>query len=374
MEHPRNNSLRAGDKRLTRRQFLERSAAIGVGFALAPSLIAACGGEEAPDTGSPASAPVTLTFVSYGGGYQEAQVKAWLDPYVAANPHVTIVQDSPSDYAKLKAMVESGNVTWDVVDIGNDFGLPPDAPDYLEPIDKSVVTAWATPLSGVQNSDWRVGEQTASYMIAYRTDIVDTPVRDWADFYDLEKIPGKRCHWKYVAGGVLESALLADGLTQEELYPLDLDRAFAKLDTIKDELVWWESGAQAMQLLGDGEVAVGALWTGRAYDLQREGKPVELAWGQHLMFTEYFAVPKGSRNVAEAMKLIAYMTSVEHNAELSYHWVVGPATEGAMDNVDPESKDFISASHLDQAVFFDDQYYAQDFDAADEAFQSWLQS
>ncbi len=35
-----------------------------------------------------------------------------------------------------------------------------------------------------------------------------------------------------------------------------VDRAFAKLDTIKDSVVWWEAGAQPPQLLADGEVVM----------------------------------------------------------------------------------------------------------------------
>ena len=179
-------------------------------------------------------AGTTLTVSSYGGAYQEAQRKGWFEPY-AALTGVTIVESEDSANATIKAQVESGQVTWDVVDVGNDFGLEGNA-DVLEPLDYTRIPKDEI-LPGFADT-YRVAAITYGIVMAYRTDKFDgaTP-QNWADFFDLAKFPGKRGLYDYSTGGVLEIALLADGVAPKDLYPLDVPRALAKLDTIKDSIV-----------------------------------------------------------------------------------------------------------------------------------------
>lgn len=73
---------------------------------------------------------------------------------------------------------------------------------------------------------------------------------------------------------MLEAALLADGVPMDELYPLDLDRAFAKLDTIKDDIVWWTKGAEPSQMLSTGEADYALAWSGRIATAKDEGSPL----------------------------------------------------------------------------------------------------
>src|SRR3970282_1499883 len=84
-------------------------------------------------TNPPKAEGTTLTFASYGGAYQEAQRKGWLEPY-AALTGVTFQESEDSSEAPIKAQVEAGQVTWDIVDVGNDFGLDANAA-LLEPLD-----------------------------------------------------------------------------------------------------------------------------------------------------------------------------------------------------------------------------------------------
>lgn len=355
-------------KTLTRRQLLERGAAVALAATVGPSLLAACGSSSSSSSSSASSGgeKVTLTFVSTGGGYQDAQTKAWLLPYMKAHPNVTIVQDSLLDYSKIKAMVESGNVTWDVVDVGGDFAQP----DLCVPIDYSIVTG--KPLPGIQFTSYRAAEQIGAYIIGYRTDKYSQAPQGWADFYDLARFPGKRGHWKNVNSGCFETALIADGVPIHSLYPLDIPRAFKKLDTIKKNIIWWDSGAQAVQLLSSGETPMIGIWDGRALSVRQAGKPVELQWNQEVAFDDFFIVPKGSKNVHAAMELIAYMTSPEHNGEFSKYWPVAPATQGA--TVDPSVKPNLPTTYLAQGFIQDDKWYAANGVAVDKQFQAWLQS
>ena len=317
--------------------------------------------------------PDVLTFVSYGGAYQRAQTDAWLDPY-AASHDVRVVQDSPTDYAKLRAMVEAGDVVWDVVDVAGDFGLASDE-RLLEPIDCDVVACDELQPDTFPMTGYRVPNLVYSVVLGYRTDDPGVrPPHSFADFFDLERIPGKRGAQDWAAGGLLEIALLADGVLPDRLYPLDLQRAFAKLDTIKSEIVWWETGAQSAQLLADGEVAVGMSWNGRVYDAQRAGAPVSVMWDEHLLLADYFVVPRGSAHRSEAMRLIAWMTSAEHSAALSRHLPYAPAHERALEHVDPRMAPHLPTSHLATAVPFDDRWWDASFERVDRQWRSWMRS
>ena len=137
-----------------------------------------------------------------------------------------------------------------------------------------------------------------------------------ADFYDLAKFPGKRGLRKGAKGN-LEFALMADGVAPADVYamlgtPEGVDRAFAKMDSIKSDVVWWEAGAQPPQLLADGEVAMTTAYNGRLFAAAiGEGKPFQIVWDGQVYENEMYVVPKGAPNKDEAMDFIAYATSTE---------------------------------------------------------------
>ncbi len=210
---------------------------------------------------TPATASETITVVSWGGAYTKSQVEAYHKPWIKKTGNQIISEDYNGGLAEVKAQVEAGNVTWDVVDVeysdavrGCDEGL-------LEPIDHSILPAapdgtpaindfieGALPECAVANIVW-------STIFAYDSSKT-TGVTGIADFFDLQKFPGKRGIRKNPKAN-LEMALIADGVAPGDVYATletaaGVDRAFAKLDTIKDEVVWWEAGAQPPQLLADG--------------------------------------------------------------------------------------------------------------------------
>lgn len=322
-------------------------------------------------TPTPPPEPVTITFVSYGGAYQDAQTKAWVDPYMQSHPWVTIVQEEGTDYAKLQAMVEANDVTWDVVDVGNDFGLDRNA-DILEPIDCTIVPCDEM-LPGLAGT-YRVADIIYGVVFAYRTDLYPegTEPKGWADFFDTAAFPGKRGVYNFVSGGVLEGALVADGADPKALYPLDVERALAKIDTIWDDIIWWDTGAQSAQLLADGEVVMGMSWNGRIYNIQQEGAPVKIQWNQHIQTSDYLVIPKGTRHLAEAMDLVAYMTSADYNAQPSYYIAYAPTNKNALDKVDPAKREDLPTTYLDVSMAFDDTWWDQNFTTVNDRFLEWF--
>ena len=357
----------------------------GGGATQAPSVAA---GTTAPSAAAPsteASAPasaaasaacnpprqegVKLTFTSFGGVYQEAQRKAWLEPYTALTG-VEFTNDVNSSNATIKAQVEAGQVTWDVVDVGNDFGLDANK-DLLEPLDYSLIPRDEV-LENLGAGDYRVPDITYGVVLGYNTDKTAGKVPEgWADFFDTAKIPGKRGMWDYSEGGIFEFALMADGVKPADLYPLDLPRATKKLDTIKNDLVFWGSGAESQELIGSGEVAMTMIWNGRAWSAKNtDKKPVEIQWNQQIVTADYLVVPKGSPNKDAAMKFIAYTICADNNAKPSQYIPYGPTNK----NSKPDAAKIpdLSVSNADEnSAYFDDAYLIDNFKDIDAAYQAW---
>lgn len=338
-------------------------------LSIAALAMSACGASsEAGSSGG----KVTLTFASFGGAYSDAQKKAWVDAYTNANPNVKIVMDSPVDTAKIKAMVNSGNVTWDVVDVNGDFGLDSHK-DLLEPIDCTVVTTCDAPAPGTTNSKYRVAENVTTFAVGYLANKFDTEPTSYKDFFDVKKYPGKRGLWKLASGGALELALLADGVAPNDLYPLDVDRALKKLATIRDDIIWYDSPPQGEDLLSSGEASMVLNFAARPYDLAtRLNKPAKVLWDGHIDLGSYLVVPKGGKHVDEAMKFIAWITDPAHNAEISKYYPLGPGSADAVSKVDKGNSAWVATSHADTGVGQDDQYWDQNFGSVNDKFQAWL--
>ena len=283
-----------------------------------------------------------LTVMSWGGAYGEAQTEAHVKPWAAASGFAAKMTDSDNPATPIKAMVEAGNVTIDVASIEYADAIRLCDEGMLEPIDINALPAGAdgTPAS----DDFLPGAVTEcavstdiwSNVFAYdTTKITGTVPTTAADFFDLEKFPGKR-GLKKGPKAVLEFALIADGVPVGEVYnvlgtPEGVDRAFAKLDTIKSEVVWWEAGSQAPQLLADGEVAMTTAYNGRIFNAAiAESKPFQIVWDGQIYENEMYAIPKGAPNKDKALEFIAYATSTEGLRAQATYISYGPARKSAL--------------------------------------------
>ena len=239
--------------------------------------------------GSVAAQAADLTVVSWGGAYTKSQVEAYHKPFIAKTGTNIRSEDYNGGIAEIKAQVEAGNVTWDIVDVELSDAIRACDEGLLETIDHSTLPAGAdgTPatsdfLEGTLY-DCAVANIVWSTIFAYdKSKMADGP-KTMGDFFNLQKFPGKRGLRKGAKVN-LEFALIADGVAASDVYdvlstPAGVDRAFAKLDTIKSEVVWWEAGAQPPQMLADGEVAITTAYNGRIFNaVAGEGKPFEIVW------------------------------------------------------------------------------------------------
>lgn len=333
--------------------------------AAAALLLSGCSGSAADTENGTGS----LTVVSYGGPYQEAQSEAFFQPFAAATG-TQVTEDSPTDYAQLRSMVDSGRPTWDLVLVANDFGTPSDA-EYLEPIDYDLIDADELIENAAQ--EYRVAADIEATVLAYRSDAFDAQPQSWADLFDTEKFPGKRMFNKLVSGGALEAALLADGVAPDELFPLDVDRALTKLDTIKDDIIWWETSAQSQQLLASGEAALGLAWVGRAVDAGKEA-PVDISWDAWLQVDAYWVIPKGAPNAQGAQELLASLLRKDPQIAFAGLSDYGPANAAAAADPVVQENPNRPTNHLDTQVQMDDEWWGENAESVDRKFQEWLLS
>ena len=341
-------------------------SAAGLAGATLPLGTLGCSGGGGEGEGS---APKGLVFTSYGGSFQRAQEKAWLTPY-SRESGTKIRQDSPTDYEKIQSMVENDRVIWDVVDVGNDFGLESTA-DLLEPLDYTVIDKEPI-LKGYAN-EYRIACMLYANVLAYNTEQVKgTPV-SWADFFDMGKFPGGRGLHK-VPSETLEVALLGDGVPPAKLYPLDVERALGKLETIRDQIHWWEDAAHSQMHIASGEVALISAWNGRVQTEINAGAPVEIQWNQNLQTADYLVVPKGTAKKEEAMKLIAYCVSARNNHRLSDYIEYAPINEESISKVDPQVAPQLPTAHRDVGVTYDAQWWDKNREAVTERFNEWVES
>ncbi|MEI4472288.1 ABC transporter substrate-binding protein [Frigidibacter sp. MR17.24] len=258
-----------------------------------------------------------VVVVTWGGIGTEMQRKAWFEPFEALCG-IKVVEAIGPDPAKLKAMVDTNTVEWDVCQIGRGSMIELlRQGDYLEPIDYSLVEAGVT--EAFRGSHALDIVQYAQ-MLAYRTDAWDRAPAGWADFFDTAAFPGGRSLPIATKGNVPElvGALLADGVAKADIYPIDIDRAIAKLGQIKPEIVkWWESGAQHMQLLLDDEAPFVTAWNGRIQAAKDEGRPVELIWDGGMVMSNAWLIPKGAPNLSNAQKFAAFSSSAIAQARYS---------------------------------------------------------
>ncbi|VDC33570.1 ABC transporter substrate-binding protein [Pseudogemmobacter humi] len=282
------------------------------------------------------AAQADVTVMSWGGAYGFAQNEAHLKPFTEKTGIRTVMVDTDNAAGPIKAQVEAGNITIDVASVELADAIRLCDEGLLEPIDPAILPDGAdgTPAAG----DFFPGGLTAC---AVGTDLWANVIAfdgsrytgekpsKAADFFDTEKFPGKR-GLKKSAKAVLELALMADGVPADEVYALletaeGQDRAFAKLDTIKKDIVWWEAGAQPPQLLADGEVVMTTAYNGRIFNARiDEGKPFEIIWDGQISELNTYVIPKGAPNLEEALEFIKYATSTEGLAAQAKYISYGP--------------------------------------------------
>jgi putative spermidine/putrescine transport system substrate-binding protein len=292
------------------------------------------------------TAMADITVTSWGGAYTASQQKAYGETWAAKTGKKVNWENYNGGLGEVRAQVEANNVTWDIVDVlphegrvGCDEGLFEELPR-----DKFVPAADGTLMDEdimveVPNN-CVVPQIFWSYAAFYDKSQhhegwpADEEPTTMADFFDIKKFPGKRSinTWP---NAVMEMALVADGVDPKEVYevmstPDGLDRAFAKLDTIKDQVVFWSAGAKPLEFVKSGEVAMATAYNGRiGAAVLTEGEPFQIIWDGQVLEEEWLAMVKGTKNYDEALEFMIHASAPEQQAGQAKWINYGPMRKSA---------------------------------------------
>jgi putative spermidine/putrescine transport system substrate-binding protein len=286
--------------------------------------------------GRPAAAAENAVYVNtWGGSWTAAEDTAFYKPFTAKTG-IAVKTVAPMSYAKIKAIVQSGNYEWDVSGGTNVESKEAQQLGLLEPIDYSVLHRENIPQGNI------VGDQIAgvalSTCLVYRKDkFPNGGPQSWADFWDVKRFPGARCLYNRPYT-VLTYALLADGVPPDKIYPMDLDRAFRKLDQIKPHInVWWTQATQSQQLIEDGEVDMIGMWNARAQELIDRGVPLQIVWNGNENSMAYKFVLKGTPRAKQAWQFMEFIAQPEPQAKFCTLMSYGPSNPKAFELISPEA-------------------------------------
>ncbi len=340
-----------------------------------------------------------MTVVSWGGAYQASQKSAYTDPYTEMNPDIEIVWDESSNeaVAKLRAMNEAGNITWDLVDVVAadairlcDEGLAMEYdPDELL-ADAPDGTPASEDFGDLIVSDCFIPQIVYSTTAAYRPDLLPEGAPEpetICAMFDTETYPGKRALEKRPINN-MEWALICDGVAKEDVYDVleteeGQDQAFAKLDTIKDDVIWWSAAAEPPQLLADGEIVMGSSYNGRWFSaIVEEDQPFKMLWDAQVFDLDGWIIPAGlpEDRLAMVKDFVKYATDTQRLADQAAYISYGPARNSSAPLVGKHATLGVDmAPHMPTApenaqnVFvYNYEWWADYRDDLDAKFQSWL--
>jgi putative spermidine/putrescine transport system substrate-binding protein len=323
-----------------------------------------------------------LTVTSFGGAYGAAQQEHMIDPFMAETGVNVLFEDYGGGIAEMKAQFEAGNILWDVVDIEVIDLERACAEGYLEILDQSVLPAGDDGVAAADDfipealaNECGVGNIVWSVVFATNTDNGPGPTT-MAEFFDVEAFPGNRGLRKRPQVN-MEWALIADGVAREDVYEMlateeGQERAFAKLDTIKDDIVWYDSWSQAPVLLNDGGAAMVQSANGRIFAvIEEDGAPFEIVWDSHVYDLDVWAIMRGTENLDLAMQFIQSATRtvpLSGMQDVAY----GPTRRSAQALLSDAVKENLPTAHLDVGLKADGIFWADFGESLGEKFNEWL--
>lgn len=319
-----------------------------------------------------------LTISSWGGNYQDGQREIYFKPFAAKSGKPVLDESWDGGYGVLQAKVKAGAPNWDVVQVEADELALGCADGIYEKID------WAK-LGGKDKfidtavNDCGVGAIVWSTAIAYNGDKLKEGPKSWADFWDVKKFPGKRSLRKG-AKYTLEFALLADGVKKDEVYtvlgtPEGVERAFKKLDELRPNIVWWEAGAQPLQLLASDEVVMASAYNGRITGINRsEGKNFKVVWPGSIYAVDSWVILKGAENKDAGMDAIAFMSEPANQSKLPQYVAYGLPNKAAASQVDAKYAAELPTAeeNMKEALPLDVDFWIDNSEELTKRFNAWL--
>ena len=347
----------------------KRHIMLGAAMALGAGLAMAAGGAQARD----------LTVVSWGGTFQDALRELYFKPFAAETGKPLLDESWDGGYGVVQAKVKAGSPNWDVVQVESEELVLGCADGIYEKLDWDKLGGMDSYIPGGAH-ECGAGNIVWSVAIAYDGNrLTDVVPESWADFWDVEKIPGKRALRKG-AKYALEAALMADGVPMGEVYdvlatPEGVERAFAKLDELRPNLVWWEAGAQPLSMLQTGDVVMASVYNGRVAGLNRtEGTNLQVVWNESMYAVDSWVILKGAENKDAGLDFIAWSQQPERAAQLPEFVAYGMPVKAAAELVPEEfARDLPTyADNLAVSIPVDIDYWVDNAEELTERFNAWV--
>ncbi len=281
-----------------------------------------------------------VNFTSWGGDYEISQQKAFAETWDKGS--IKFLEYN-GGLDEIRSQVNSGNVTWDIVDV-----LPHDArkgcdEGLFEELDRDMFEPAADGTSMDDDvmvrvpNDCVVPQVFWSYLYFYKEGVFKgVQPTSVADFFDLRKFPGKR-GIRILPNALIEMALVADGVATKDVYKVmsteaGIDRAFARLDSIRDHVVFWNSGDEPLALVKSGEVSMSLAYSGRVGTaiLTDDEKFVPI-WDGQVLEEEWLVLLKGAPNAEQARQFLIHASAPAQQARQARFINYGPMRASAFD-------------------------------------------
>ena len=350
----------------TRRRFLAGTAAAGAGLAVSGPLILIPGKAKASEK---------IVWVGWGGSTQAVQQESFIKPFTKETG-IEVISASGPNRAKIKAMVDTGNVEWDLVNMMGATATGLAKEGLLETIDSDLLAKWrGQSLQPDWIKDWAVGWYYWSGGIGYdpKRHPMGKHPRSWPDFWNADKFPGRRGLRPRVNEN-LELALMADGVKPKDLYPLDVERAFKSLDRIKPHVAKWiKATSQTITLIQNNEVDFDLTYSARVESAKASGISIELVYDSLLCESGLMGIPKGSKNKSAAMKLIDFfMREKPQKAWCENRIGYGPQNTKALAALSPALKAKLPSADDPSTAWVNIDWWGDHYGALSERFKEWL--
>ena len=338
----------------------------------------------------------SLTIASWGGAYQAAQRQAYFLPF-QERFGIQIVEDSPTDFAKVRSMVQTGNVTWDIVDSGFRAIYRLGSEGYLEEFTPAIHNRYIPYFPEVTVNPWSGGGGVVwSTGLTYRKSDIDElwggkKPEDWTAFWDTQTFPGRRWMSRRVHENIFfaQFARMPENLNTFEdraaiasLTAEQVDQSFDMLQEIKPHIrFWWTSGTDCPLGLLNNEVDMcTASNVGiRDAQLQHGGDNIHYCFEcGHLNQADAFFIPKGSPKKMLAELFISWTAEPDINVNMANYITYGPLNLQALpllyERVAPDIVANLptSADAIQSAVFVDEKWLGDNLGSLTDRMQDLL--
>jgi putative spermidine/putrescine transport system substrate-binding protein len=343
---------------------VSRRAFIGAaGVALAAPIILRSRQASAKDD------PVVLA--TWGGLVAKAVKDAWADPFTKETGIPVTVAEGP-DLAKVKAQIQTGNIEWDVLDLPGSMALSGAKLGFWEPIDTGIVDTSNLLLASSSPDLVRMYTYAGGVAWDSKRNPDGTHPRDVPEYFDVARFPGSRTLRARVSE-TLEMALVGSGVPADKLYPLDIERGFKALDTIKPHIRKWVSEtAQMTALLQNREVDFSYVYTSRVRAAQEGGIPMEMSMGQCVIGSIYYGVVKGSPRREAAMRFINFAAQPAQMAAFCTATTGIPNVKGARELMDESVQKWVPDLNDPKHIIVSDAYWSDHYEELNARFKEWL--